>query len=104
MVFSKRVATICSSSILPSMYASSWTFTGPTNNHSVTDATGLGLYNTGLQAPGFTFSYVYFAAGTYTYVDLGTTSVSGEVDVPITLGPTTGTSATVFAVRWKGPR
>jgi hypothetical protein len=77
-----------------------WTFTGPSNNHSVTDATGIGLYNTGLQAPGFTFSYVYFAAGTYTYVDLGTTSVSGEVDVPIALGPATGTSGTVFAVRW----
>jgi plastocyanin len=77
-----------------------WSFTGPSNNHSVTDATGIGLYNTGLQPPGFSFGYTYFAAGNYTYIDLGTVSVSGEVRVPIALSPASGTSATVFALRW----
>jgi plastocyanin len=77
-----------------------WSFTGPSNNHSVTDATGIGLYNTGLQPPGFSFSYTYTAAGVYTYVDQGSTSASGEVRVPIAVAPASGTSSTVFAIRW----
>jgi plastocyanin len=77
-----------------------WSFVGPANNHSVTDATGIGLYNTGLKPPGFSFSYSYFAAGNYTYVDLGTTSNSGEVRVPLSVAPASGTSSTVYAVRW----
>src|SRR5581483_1408638 len=45
-----------------------WHFTG-SRTHTVTDATGLGLFDSGPQSPGSTYSFRYRAAGVFTFAD-----------------------------------
>ncbi len=70
-----------------------------TRSHSVTDASGLGLFDSGLRDPGNSFTHAYDAAGAYAVTDAasGTTSVA---DVPIAVAPRTGASGTTFTVTW----
>jgi plastocyanin len=61
-----------------------WNFFGP-NVHSATDASGLGLFDTGLVAAVAFSSKVFVAAGTYPYADSGS-ALTAVVEVPLQLG------------------
>jgi hypothetical protein len=69
------------------------------SSHSVTDATGLGLFDSGPLAPGTSFQAMYVGAGTYAVEDTlgGHTS---KVQVPMRLSPPTGPVGTTFSVVW----
>jgi plastocyanin len=76
-----------------------WNFAGP-SSHTVTDSSGLGLYDSGPQWPGTSFAHQFFAAGTYPYESRGeSTPMSGTVRVPVRLVPSLGPVPSV-KVRW----
>ena len=78
----------------------SWDFTG-TRTHSATDATGMGLYDSGLVAPGGpSFTYVFIAAGSYAFACTLHVGMGGHVSVPMHVSPATGPVSKRFAVRW----
>ena len=67
--------------------------------HSVSDASGMGLFDSGLRPPGGSFTYEFPAAGSYKLID----SASGHtstVSVGMTAQPTSGTAATAFTLTW----
>lgn len=41
-----------------------WSFEGPAR-HTATDATGMGLFDSGVRAPGGRFEFTFIAAGVY---------------------------------------
>ena len=49
--------------------------------HSVTDASGMDLFESGVRAPGGSFSYTFTAAGTYPIID-SVTGTTSKVAVP----------------------
>jgi len=69
------------------------------SDHSVTDTTGLGLFDSGLQPPGALFSYTFTAAGGYPVIDQGG-GAGSQVNVPLLAFPKRGTSATPFTITW----
>jgi hypothetical protein len=77
-----------------------WSFPATNANaHSVTDASALGLFDSGLRAPGGSFTTTLIAAGKYTIRDsaTGTTSM---IKVPLKVRPTSGSTATSFTLTW----
>jgi streptogramin lyase len=74
-----------------------WTFLGPTNR-SATDATGMGLFDSGSHGPVSYFSFAYIAAGSYPYKDSLHPSAKGTVKVPILASSAGG--GTEAAVTW----
>jgi plastocyanin len=68
-----------------------------TTSHSVTDTSGLGLYDTGLRSPGSTYTYTYAAAGVYKYNDTAT-GHTGSTTVNVAVAPASGTLSTTFTV------
>lgn len=77
-----------------------WTFNGP-SSHTVTDNTGMGLFDTGAQATGATFKYFFLSAGNYKYIcTIHPTLMRGFVKVKPTAAPPTGGIATSFIVTW----
>ncbi|MDP9343715.1 MAG: hypothetical protein M3Q23_16805 [Actinomycetota bacterium] len=75
-----------------------WNFTG-SGPHSVTDPTGMGLFDSGTHTAGGSFSFTFLGAGTYPYRD-SVSHFSGSVKVPIVVSPAKGTTSTAFAVTW----
>jgi hypothetical protein len=80
-----------------------WLF-DPANvgEHSVTDASGLGLFDSGTRGPGEGFTFSYFSAGTYGVTDtiaLHTGSVQVALHARPRQGPETGTFRIVWADR-----
>jgi hypothetical protein len=67
--------------------------------HSVTDSSGMGLFDSGLKSPGATYSYTFFGAGSYGVVDTITLS-TGVVRVPMSVTPKSGGIDTVFTLTW----
>jgi hypothetical protein len=67
--------------------------------HSVTDATGMGLFDSGLRQPGDSFAYTFTAAGTYSVLDRATGHASA---VSVGMGSTaaSGTTSTAFGLHW----
>lgn len=68
--------------------------------HSVTDASRLGLFNSGPQEVGSTFPFQFINSGTFSYHSTVGASFTGTVIVPMTATPATGTRTTYFTVRW----
>ena len=80
-----------------------WKFQGSSAN-TATDSIGLGagtepLFDSGPRNPGETYEFTFAAAGNYPY---GSTlhPMTGTVKVPMTVSPTSGTTATEFTPRW----
>ncbi len=69
------------------------------SSHSITDGSGTALFDSGLIAPGGSFSYQFAAAGDYTVTDSESGHV-GHMDVSMSSTPTTGTTATTFNIQW----
>jgi plastocyanin len=77
-----------------------WSFSSAnTATHSVTDNSGMGLYDSGLRLPGSSYTFIFVGAGTYSVIDMGNSS-KGSVKVPLTLNPLTGHTSTTFTVTW----
>jgi Glycosyl hydrolase family 26 len=78
-----------------------WTFNGP-SSHTVTDSSGMGLFDTGPQSPGSSFVYYFIGAGTYTYQCMIHTQMQGRVQVSPLASPPSGGVTTVFTITYAG--
>jgi len=72
-----------------------WTNSGPSTHTSTQNA---GLWSSGSMPRGSVFSTVLFAAGRYPYHCAIHSSMTGAVNVPVTVTPSTGSVGTVFTV------
>jgi plastocyanin len=79
-------------SALPEGGDVTWNFDG-TGQQTVTDTSGLGLYDSGPQGAGQTFVQGFDAAGTYPYADTLDPSITGSIKVPVEIT----SAAAVFA-------
>ncbi len=68
------------------------------SQHSVTDATGMGLFASGALSPGGSFTYKFTAAGTYTVSD-GFSSFRGTMKIPLSV-PASAVVGQPFTVKW----
>jgi outer membrane protein assembly factor BamB/plastocyanin len=76
-----------------------WVFPATNSqNHSATDDSGFGLFDSGLSAPGSSFSYSFVAAGTYPIIDTATSHTS-TVYIPVDISPVSY-PATSFVIKW----
>ncbi|MEP6955638.1 MAG: plastocyanin/azurin family copper-binding protein [Chthoniobacterales bacterium] len=76
-----------------------WTFEDNTD-HTVTDSTALGLFDSGNQSSGNVFQFVFKSAGVYPYHCEIHSGMQGKVQVPIQVAPGTGTTTTGFTITW----
>jgi plastocyanin len=77
-----------------------WSFAGP-SDHSVTDGTSLGLFDSGIRSPGSSFSFSFIGAGTYRYrCSIHPTLMKGKVEVPLGAEPPSGNLSTEFTITW----
>ncbi len=67
--------------------------------HSVTDASGLGLYDSGMLSPGSTYVTSYWASGGYVVSDDATGSTT-KVDVAPDAEPPSGPVGSSFTITW----
>jgi hypothetical protein len=74
-----------------------WTFLGPAAQ-SVTDATGMGLYDSGPRSFVSSFAYTFTAAGDYPYRSSPTGIAAVYKILPF--APRAGTTGTPFTVTW----
>jgi plastocyanin len=69
------------------------------SSHTVSDGTGMGLFNSGPLRSGTPFSFTFFASGSYPVT--AAPAPSGElVDVPMSAQPASGSPSTTFTVKW----
>jgi hypothetical protein len=80
-------------------YGGTVTWTWASSGHSVTDTSGLGLFDSGVQNTGATFSYTFIGAGNYYYASTSDPGMTGLVRVPMRINPTTGDTNTVFTLK-----
>jgi hypothetical protein len=81
-------------------FGAAWSIPGSdAQSHSVTDGTGMGLFDSGLRPPGSSFFFVYVGAGTYSVTDTAT-GHTGSVEVPTLADPPSGTQTTTFTITW----
>jgi plastocyanin len=78
-----------------------WIFEGP-GVHSVFDNTAQQLFASGPKSIVSYFTYVFHAAGGYSYKDGFGLGTRGGINVPVTL-PASGTVGTPFQVTWAAP-
>jgi hypothetical protein len=76
-----------------------WTFEGP-SNCTVTDTSGMGLFDSGPMVAGSTYRFFFIAAGGYPYECTGHPEMRGVVTVPIDAVPRSGDVDTKFTIRW----
>ena len=69
-----------------------------TGSHTVTDNSGMGLFDSGTLAPGSTFSFPFAGAGTYPVID-SMTSHTSKVTIAPTVSPKSGTTSTTFTIK-----
>jgi plastocyanin len=79
-------------------------FLGP-SHHTATDASGLGLYDSGsVGAGGPSTSFSFIAAGVYRFTCLPHPWMGGRVNVPPTASPSIGSLGSTFTVTWAATR
>jgi len=67
--------------------------------HDIKDGTGLDLYDSGSRTPPASYSYSFWAAGTYPVAD-GVTGSTMTLQVPTLADPKTGSISTKFTITW----
>jgi hypothetical protein len=70
--------------------------------HSVTDASGMGLFDSGVRAPGGSFTHTFIAAGTYPIIDTVTGTMS-KAAVPLRAHVARGDNS-LIVVKWARKR
>ena len=76
-----------------------FSFAGP-GTHTVTDASGMGLFDSGPKAVGSLAGVTIPGAGSYAYRCTINTSMTGTLKAGMTVSPTSGKTATVFTLSW----
>ena len=76
-----------------------WTFYGP-RAHRVADASGMGLFDSGLKPIVTSYSRAFTAAGVYSYRDPSNAALTGSVSVPLGASPASGSASTSFTLTW----
>ena len=76
-----------------------WAFTGP-SDHTATDNSGMGLFDSGTKSAGSSYVFQFQAAGSYPVVCTIHPQMTATVKVPTTVVPSSGPLATVFTVTW----
>ena len=79
-------------------YTVQWNFYGPAQ-HSATDSSGMGLFDSGLRSPVDLYAFTFVSAGTYKVKDLGSAHTM-TVRVPVQAGPRNGGISTRFRITW----
>jgi virginiamycin B lyase len=81
---------------IPEGHTPTWMFVGPTS-HSVADASGMNLFDSGPRSFVSYFPFRFVAAGNYAYTD-SADGATGHIAVKLNVAPATGTTSTVFTV------
>jgi Tol biopolymer transport system component len=76
-----------------------WDFSGP-SDHTATDSTGMGLFDSGTRSTGQFYVFKFVAAGSYPYFCTIHPTMTGTIKVPVTAAPTTGNLTTIFTITW----
>lgn len=76
-----------------------WTNLGA-GSHSVTDSTGMDLFDSGPMPPGGAYTFPFVAAGIYSYQCTVVPAMTGTIKAPMVLSPDTGTVDTAFTIQW----
>jgi uncharacterized repeat protein (TIGR01451 family) len=77
-----------------------WDFFGP-SAHQITDAHGLGLFDTGLQSPISYYRFTFNLSAEVRTKDLDAFPLNtGKISVPLQVSPSAGTTTTSFLVVW----
>lgn len=77
-----------------------WTFPSTNhNNHTVTDSSGMGLFDSGSKAPGSSYVVTLTGAGSYSVVD-SLSAKTSTIKVTMTASPSTGRLTTTFTITW----
>ena len=77
-----------------------WSFEGP-STHTVTDSTGMGLFNSGsVAAGGPRFFAEFTAAGIYPYHCQPHPHMKGVVKVPVEVSPKSGRVGSTYTINW----
>jgi plastocyanin len=77
-----------------------WSFSSTNgSSHSVTDASGAELFDSGLRPPGGSFVFAFPSAGTYSIVDTAT-GLTSIVKVPSLASPKTGGVGDTYTITW----
>jgi virginiamycin B lyase len=75
-----------------------WVFEGP-SPHTVTDATGMGMFDSGPLTAVSYYTHTFTAAGSYAYQSATDPGMTGTIDIPVR-APTTGRRGTPVTVTW----
>jgi acetyl esterase/lipase/plastocyanin len=86
------------SSVTPGSWVQ-WTNDG-TKNHTVTDTSGMKLFDSGPIAPGHLFKQPFIASGVYGYTSSSDPSWSATVKVPVQATPKTVAPGNPYVVTW----
>ena len=73
-----------------------WQFVGPSSQRVQST---IGLFDSGVRAPGTTFTWTASTAGHFTYRSVSA-SMTGRVGVPANVSPSVGSKTTPFVVTW----
>jgi plastocyanin/dienelactone hydrolase len=76
-----------------------WINTGP-SQHTVTDKSGMGLFDSGPLGVGATFRQTFLGAGTYYVISTLDPGMQGSIKVPLTATPATGPAGSAFTIVW----
>lgn len=67
---------------------------------TVTDSSGMRLFDSGTRARGSSYQYAFVGAGVFTYRDALHPTLTGKVSVPARVSPPSGRLSTTFGVTW----
>ncbi len=76
-----------------------WNFDGP-SDHTASDNSGMGLFDSGPTGPGGDFRFTFVGAGKYTYGCTIHPLMTASIRVPIEASPPTGSTSTTFDITW----
>jgi hypothetical protein len=72
---------------------------GAAGPHTIDDASGLDLFDSGLREPGSSFTVDLPGAGSYATLD-AISGNTGAIGIPVGLSPASGGQGTTFTVAW----
>jgi acetyl esterase/lipase/plastocyanin len=78
-----------------------WTNLGP-GTHTVTDTTGMGLFDSGPLGVGATFHQVFLGAGVYSYASTLDPGMTGQVKLGVTVTPQNVAVLVPVTIQWAG--
>jgi plastocyanin len=76
-----------------------WTNNGP-SQHTVTDKSGMGYFDSGPMAAGATFDVIFLGAGTYNYFSTLDAAMQNSIKIPISAAPSSGPAGSTFEIMW----